>query len=65
VITEGLVDGKTHIILLDPAADIFLFPEEHVSQGARDGKNVCVDLEENGEKIRETGTVDIKLEGRV
>ena len=44
VITEGLVEGKRHMILLDPAADISLFPKEHVSQGARNGKNVCVGL---------------------
>ena len=44
VITEGLVEGKRHMILLDPAADISLFPKEHVSQGAPNGKNVCVGL---------------------
>jgi len=41
VIMKGLIDGKKHMILLDTATDISLFPEEHVvSPGARDGKNV-------------------------
>ena len=38
---EGLVDGGKHMILLDPVAAISFFPDEHVSQGAWDGKNVC------------------------
>ena len=44
VITVEVLEGKRHMILLDQAADISLFPEEHVSQGARNCKNVCVGL---------------------
>ena len=52
------------MILLDPAADISLFPEEHVSQAAWDGKNVCATLGESGEKMRETATLEIIQYGR-
>ena len=58
---EGLVDGKRHMILLDLAADTSFFSEKHVNQGAWDSKNICVALGENGERNRETATVEIEL----